>query len=204
MKANLNIPTTEIGKSYWNESGLYQDTYDKLYETLVPAKGTAENLFGEVVRAASRLSYEYYNNGNINACMMKEIEGDWVECSCCDGNGVCEEDGEEFDCPECGGEGGYYEDSEWETELNPFYGNFINLIREFFKANMPGAQSLMDDIESIILRGYDCSFTAEEERPYVLMMDAVSYIIRSKAYTLDEAMKRSPEIPEWYKKEQKG
>lgn len=80
--------------------------YDKLYNELVPASGEAENLFGEAVRAVGRLGYEYLNNGNCNAREETEIEGDWVECSCCGGSGVCEdEDGEEYDCPECGGDG---------------------------------------------------------------------------------------------------
>lgn len=200
MKSNLNIPTTEIGKSYWNENGLYQDTYDKLYEVLVPVTGAAENLFGEVVRAINRLSYEYYNNGNMNACDMNDIEDEWVECSCCDGRGVCGEDEDECICPECGGNCGYYEEK-CETKLEPFYGNFITLIREFFNDNMPEAKGIMDDVESIILRERYYTSANEEERPYVLMIDAAVYIIKSKADTLEEAIKLSPELPEWYKRE---
>lgn len=197
MTTKLNIPTTEIGKSYWNENGKYQAEYNELYEALVPAMGQAKNLFGEVIRAASRLGYDYYNNGNCNACETKEIEGEWVECSCCCGSGTCEDE----ECADCGGEGGYYEESEYEYELNLFYGNFIQLIREFFTDNMPEAVGIMDDIEDIILSNR-CSFDETEERPYVLMIDAIIYIIKSKAAQLENAIKCSPEIPEWYKEKQ--
>lgn len=91
-----NIPSEIGAKSYWDNEGQLQSEYDKLYEELVPAKGEVETLFGEAVRAVSRLGYEYLNNGNCNARETEEIEGEWIECSCCGGSGVCEdEDGEE-------------------------------------------------------------------------------------------------------------
>lgn len=201
MEIKLDIFTTEVGKSYWNRNGKYQADYDKLYDTLVPASGMTDTLFGEVVRAVSRLSYEYYNNGNGNACERNEIEGEWVECPYCHGSGTCEDDVEEYECPECGGEGGYYEEGEWEKEINPFFGKFIRLLREFFEVEMPKASRLMDEIENIILKD-DYTFSVEEEYPYVLMTDVVIYIIRSKAYKLEWAIERSPEIPEWYKREE--
>jgi hypothetical protein len=185
MKANnqtpikLDIPTTEPGKSYWNQNGRYQAEYDELYELLVPAEGMAETLFGEVVRAASRLSWDYYNNGNMNACEVTEIEGDWV--------------GDEED--------GYQEESEIETAINPYYEKFIQILRAFFTEEMPKAIKIMDAIEDIILAGDNCDFNANEERPYILMLDAVCYIIRSKAFTLQEAAQRSPEIYDWYNEE---
>lgn len=203
MESNCNFPMTEVGKSYWAETGRYQRDYTTLYDNLVPSSGMAKTLFGEVVRAVSRLSYEYYNNGNCNACERTETEGEWIECSCCEGSGVCEdEDGEEYECPECGGEGGYQEEGEWETEINDFYGNLLSLVTEFFKSEMPGMVKVCNEIEDIILKGDDYTFSDEEQRPYVMMVDAVVYIIKSKAVTLQAAMQRSPEIPEWYKNAQ--
>lgn len=196
MKENLNIPTTEIGKSYWDNNGLYQEDYDRLYDSLVPAEGMAETLFGEVVRAASRLSYEYYNNGNWNA-RKESLEGEYVECEYCNGTGRCyDDDDNEYECPDCNGTGEYYEEIEGECEIDPFYKNFIELLRMFFNDNMPEASRLMDDIEDVIINGR-CSI--EKERPYILMIDAVVYIIKNKAIDLEAAMKCSPEIPEWYK-----
>jgi len=51
--------TTE---TYWNENGRYQANLEKL-ENLVPGSGPAETFKGELFRAASRIYYDYYNNG---------------------------------------------------------------------------------------------------------------------------------------------
>ena len=58
--------TTLPKNSYWNETGAYQKEYNELYEKLVPAKGQAKTLHGELIRCGSRLVYEFYNNGNSN------------------------------------------------------------------------------------------------------------------------------------------
>jgi hypothetical protein len=175
----LDIVTTTPGNSYWDENGKYQAEYNELYQLLVPDQGAAKNLFGEVIRAASRLSWDYYNNGNMNACFMTEIEGDWV--------------GDDED--------GYQEDSDWEISINPYYEKFLELLRQFFIEEMPQAIKIVNAIKAQILRGDDCNFSKEEERPYVLLMDAVCYIICSKAETVKEAAERSPELYSWYEAE---
>lgn len=60
--------------SYWNEKGEYQKEYDELWPQLVPASGEAETANGEAIRCASRLYYEYYNNGNFNARTERYFE----------------------------------------------------------------------------------------------------------------------------------
>lgn len=57
---------TPKGKSYWDESGVYQKEYDQLYEELVPASGEAETSDGRLLRSISRLYYDFCNNGNGN------------------------------------------------------------------------------------------------------------------------------------------
>lgn len=74
MTTKLNIPTTERGKTYWDGCGKYQAEYVQLWAALVPGRGRAKTLFGEVVRAAGRLQYEYFNNGNCNAASYNGIE----------------------------------------------------------------------------------------------------------------------------------
>lgn len=49
--------------TYWNNNGKYQAQYDKMTEELVPASGNCETVAGELIRAASRLGYDFYNNG---------------------------------------------------------------------------------------------------------------------------------------------
>ena len=62
------IRRTEDGKMYWNGEGAYEAEYQRLYDELVPASGRSNSFQGEVMRAVSRMYYEYYNNGNCNAC----------------------------------------------------------------------------------------------------------------------------------------
>lgn len=49
--------------NYWNNSGKYQKEFDALWEKHVPASGNSETLAGEMIRAAGRLMYDFYNNG---------------------------------------------------------------------------------------------------------------------------------------------
>lgn len=49
--------------TYWNQRGKYQADYDRLADELMPAMGAADTVAGEMIRAASRLAYDFYNNG---------------------------------------------------------------------------------------------------------------------------------------------
>lgn len=52
----------ESAGTYWGESGKYQSEADEL-EKLVPPSGPAETLNGEIWRAATKIYYDYHNNG---------------------------------------------------------------------------------------------------------------------------------------------
>jgi len=52
--------------SYWSNTGKYQKEYFNFYDELVPSRGKAELLGGEILRAVSKISYDYYNNGSCN------------------------------------------------------------------------------------------------------------------------------------------
>jgi len=49
--------------TYWNQRGKYQSDYDRLADALMPATGACDTVAGEMIRAASRLAYDFYNNG---------------------------------------------------------------------------------------------------------------------------------------------
>lgn len=51
---------------YWNNQGTYQTEYQSLYDELVPSEGKCDSVAGELIRAASRLYYDAYNNGFLN------------------------------------------------------------------------------------------------------------------------------------------
>ena len=51
---------------YWNSEGKYQKQQEELFEALVPDMGSCDTLGGEVLRAASRIYYDAYNNGFCN------------------------------------------------------------------------------------------------------------------------------------------
>ena len=48
--------------TYWNNQGKHQSTYDRLLEQM-PAQGASSTVAGEMIRAVSRLGYDFYNNG---------------------------------------------------------------------------------------------------------------------------------------------
>ena len=116
---------TPIGQSYWNKQGAYQEIFDKFTEEMMPSEGMASTLHGELIRACNRLRYEYYNNGNCNACEMGEP--DYVECYSCHGSGTLSHD-EDYDCDDCDGQGEIEEDGD--CEVSEMYSNFLDLIRE--------------------------------------------------------------------------
>jgi hypothetical protein len=50
--------------TYWSGTGALQKEYDALYAKLVPSQGAAETIEGEVLRAASKIVYRHYNDGD--------------------------------------------------------------------------------------------------------------------------------------------
>jgi hypothetical protein len=50
---------------YWNSTGKHQAAYEELCK-LVPSSGPAGTVEGEMLRAATRLYYDFYNNGMVN------------------------------------------------------------------------------------------------------------------------------------------
>ena len=48
--------------TYWDNKGRFQAQYDQLLK-LMPASGRCATQAGEMIRAVSRLGYDFYNNG---------------------------------------------------------------------------------------------------------------------------------------------
>ncbi len=65
--------------TYWNCKGKYQDKYEPLFQELVPKEGPAKSLQGEVLRAASRIYYRYYNDGEIVTYNTQKIKFSSIE-----------------------------------------------------------------------------------------------------------------------------
>ena len=53
-------------KIYWNSNGMYQADYEVLAQKLLPGNGKTGTIEGEMLRAATKLYYDYYNNGMCN------------------------------------------------------------------------------------------------------------------------------------------
>ncbi len=162
-------------------------------------KGRSENLVGEVVRAMNRLYYEYCNNGNCNAIDVEEIEGEWIECSCCGGTGFIYDDEEE--CSYCCGEGGYHEESDYNYYLTSFYENFLKIIRHYFELqcnkdeNYEGALEAIDELKRVIEEmTTDVDFSDENMNRYDKVVDYITYFVSN-----DED-NQTP-IPAWYENE---
>lgn len=118
----FNKLNEEFG-SYWNNSGKFQKEYDEMYQELVPLRGPAPTVKGELIRAVSRLYYEAFNNGNMNA-------QEWGQ----DEDGYRDEDEDE------------YED-EVIIGVTYFYMSFL----EFISKIVPDSSSICDKIEGYIM-----------------------------------------------------
>ena len=112
---------TELLSSYWENTGAYQEEYDRLYSELVPNSGKANTLHGELIRSISCLYHEYCNNGNSNAAnhIYETVE---------------EEDDEDF-CEVI-----------VDTLIEDRYANMINFIRKY----IPTISDILTTIEGII------------------------------------------------------
>jgi len=117
---------TSKKNSYWGETGAYQEEYDTLWKELVPPSGKAKTKHGELLRCASRLMYEYCNNGNCNLIRSRPRT--------CD---ECEGSGDNYDkpgstCYECEGRGRV---GSKDVVLDQYYGGMLSYL----------GQHLLDD-----------------------------------------------------------
>lgn len=193
-----DVKTTELGKSYWDESGAYQKEYKELYDKLVPSSGSSETLHGELIRAISRLFWDYCNNGNCNAAEAKYGETEYA-CYDCGGSGEIEvdEEGNVEACESCGGSGVYTEEEIEEVEINPFYGNFLDLIQDNLEKEFDAndVYEIISTVEKIIKISveYDGSnyFNDENMAAYNKLSDYVIWFVLNT----DDA-----ELPENYER----
>ena len=51
---------------YWGHCGKFQTEYQELYSKLVPREGDADTELGQLIRYASIIYYDIYNNGGCN------------------------------------------------------------------------------------------------------------------------------------------
>lgn len=190
---------TELTNHYWNENGVYQHEFTTLTDELMPLRGMAKYLVGEVVRAANRLYYEYCNNGNINAIDVEELEPEEYPCPECGGSGyVGEDEDEDAVCGCCDGSGVCYGDTEYEYSINEYYGNFIQLIRSAMESdgNTEGVDA-MDAIECFLdaehlgVTSHSEYFSDRNMHKYDLMVDLVTEY--AEKHRNDKT-----DIPSWY------
>ncbi len=186
---------TESGKSYWNNNGAYQTEYDKLYEDLVPSRGEADTVHGEMIRSVSRLFYDFCNNGN---CNVREIQQDSCgdcggcgyeeeECSNCYGNGEIEfdEDGEPEACYDCDGSGVHTNDCSYcggnctvdgDVEINDYYQEMLDFLKRHLN-NTDVVENLVEFLERDDLGYGTYTFGDDEMKVYNDLVDAVVYQI---------------------------
>lgn len=190
------IKKTQSGCSYFEGTGAYQQEYDELWEKHVPLSGMAKTRNGELIRAIGRLTYEYFNNGNINA-REDHFHTEEFACPSCHGTGTVEDEDEdgnviEVDCSDCGGSGYFAEEVEDESTISPMYDAFIRLIDE----SVPGISGTMEMVADVIYASHpqsaDSLFAPWKVGYYSEMADrVVAYVLATP----------DTEIPEWYVKE---
>jgi hypothetical protein len=169
-----NLKRTELGKSYWNNNGIYQNQFDSLTEKLQMPTGSSETLNGELIRAVNRLYYEYCNNGNCNACETKYEEVEHY-CDDCSGDGYVDDKRTE-ECSECCGSGFIEEEEATDSFVSEFYQKILDLI----KSNVPDTDQIVSKIETFISQNHYSSpnqFTDERMDLYNELTDRVVYYV---------------------------
>jgi hypothetical protein len=63
-RGNDRVTLPDDSTLYWSGNGPLQKEYDALYNELVPSQGKADTIEGEVLRAASKIVYRHYNDGD--------------------------------------------------------------------------------------------------------------------------------------------
>lgn len=144
---NIEMKRTAKGCGYWNMNGAYQKEYDELWDELVPAEGEAQTTRGEVLRTSSKLYYDFFNNGNMNAC---EIVGGCY--------GYDEDDEEEY----------------YDTKVSEYYQRCLNYLRNTCSDDYE-LMGLLERVRDIILMGEDGCNDAANEHTYDLMADHCIY-----------------------------
>lgn len=176
----LQFKQTELGKSYWNSNGAFQKEYDELYEKHVPSSGAATTLNGELIRATSRLFYEYCNNGNCNACEQKWGEEE-RECHSCNGD--------DEDCEECYGSGYTTEEVIESTSVSPMYSQFLELIKKSVSSTKEDVGKVEKFIED---NNSSNQFSDENMKLYNDLTDKVIYYVLTN---------EDKDLPDWYEKD---
>ena len=54
---------TEQLQTYWNEDGEYQDEYEKIFISLIPVEGKADENYSEILRCFTKIYQDYHING---------------------------------------------------------------------------------------------------------------------------------------------
>ena len=178
---------TELGKSYWNNNGAYQKEYDELYEKLVPSSGEADTVHGEMIRATSRLFYDFCNNGNCNVVDFEQESCDNCggcgyeeeDCYSCDGSGHYDDE----ECDDCGGSGEHTYDCSYcdgqgtvdgNVIITPYYQDMIDFLYNNMLDKTP-----LEKLEQFLLRsdiGYGSyTFNNNEMEIYNNLVDAVMH-----------------------------
>lgn len=183
------LKRTQLGKSYWDNNGAYQNEYEQLYKNLVKPSGSSDTLHGELIRAISRLQHEYCNNGNCNACETETVS-ESVTCSSCCGSGYSDND-ESEECCECCGSGEVEEDVEGDSSVSKFYSKFLYLI----ESSIPSCSNEVSEVSEIIcgnFYGNKEQFSETRMQKYSNLFDRVIHFVLTTENT---------EIPEFYTKD---
>ncbi len=160
---------TQLGKSYWDENGVYQKEYDELYTQLVPDRGEADTVHGEMIRCVSRLFYDYCNNGNCN--VLDGGPQSYTEiCDECGGSGYYDED-EEEQCNYCYGDGYVEIEGVDEYIITDYYLDMF----DFLEHNMLNPKYITDLKEFLLNGDGNFNFGPEEMRRYNALTDEVMY-----------------------------
>jgi hypothetical protein len=155
--SNSNTETKII--SYRADNAKYSTEFAALTKKLMPAKGEASSVEGELIRIANRYLWDYYNNGNMNILEIR-----WETEEYCAGH---DEDGEEI-----------WEEEEYHDGafITDYYENMLT-----FAANTLPNKDVVNALHELVINmEHDCQYNQAEADVYNAFTDAIVEFVISK------------------------
>ena len=94
---DVELKFTETAGGYWREDSVNSELDTKLWAELVPSSGDADTVHGELLRSASRLYRDMYQNGGGNLVSFEDNGYSCEHCNHFEYVREAEEQGEDYD-----------------------------------------------------------------------------------------------------------
>ena len=154
---DIELKFTQKPGGYWREDSVNQELDGKLWAELVPCSGKAKTMHGELLRTASKIYRDTYQNGGGN---IVEFEDDGYSCDHCNYYETDEDERFEDHSDVC--------DSDW--VVTDYYQEYFDLLHEHLSTD---GSKCLDNVKQELASGLSVNPTIEFDH----LIDHVIHII---------------------------